>query len=610
MLKKFLAVTVALVLVLSCMAVSAAGVFSDVTQEDYSWAVNEIEEMASMGIIKGYSASVFGPSDDVTKIQSLLLCARILGYSNENNAAFNEVAAEIYGDVVDAYNTAYKNEICFLLYKGVLQTDELPSYIGGDNADVPMRRYEAAVFMTKVMGAEEEALAMDASTQYTDSADIPSAAKPYVNYVSSIGLMVGMYKTSTTNHFMPHYNVNRAQMAVMLYRMMNIMNESVEYGIVDSVNASTNTIMFTNDDGVTAGINVPARLNIPVMLDGYASSLDKIKPQSIMALIRRGEDIKAIEAVTVVGDETVAGIVNGTSSTNGKRSITIHAVNSSEQVKYAVADDVSVTNNGTPSTITSVKSGDYVKLEIKDNEVIVVSVEEKEKTVVGTVSEIVLVPEFLIRVQTSRSDIEEYTFDDGATATRNGKKADVSDVLVGDRVTLTIRYDLIVKVAATSTNSTVSGTIEEITIATLPSIKVKESNGNTVSYSISRDAAYTIDDAEGEIYDLRLGSSVSLKIEGETAVKVTSASPTSSNVLTGTVNTVNTSYGFILLDSVDASGKAVQTQVFLKKNGVKIIDSLTGKEVASSNIKAGASVSVTGVMNTGAFEASTVVILP
>ena len=609
MMKKLISAAIALVLALSCISVSAANVFSDVTQANYSWAVNEIEEMASMGIIKGYSDSIFAPADDVTKIQSLLLCARILGYADEDNKAFNELAADVYGDIVREYPIQYVDEVCFLLYKGVLDTDELPGYIGGDNADAPLKRYEAAVLMTKVMGAEDEAESMSNSTRFTDSADIPASAKPYVNYVSSISLMLGMERTATVNNFVPLFNVNRAQMAVLLYRMMNLMGQTIEYGTVDSVEPATYTIMFTDADGITSGVNVPARLEIPIRVDGYVSSLDKIKPQSIIAIVRKGDTIVGIETITVIGDETYRGIVNGISTSNGKRSITLHAVNDKEQIKYPLASDVSVIYNGAPAVLSSVKSSDYVELDIKDGEVIVISATDKEKTVVGTVTDIVLGNELLICVQTANGDVEEYTVIDDATATRNGKTAAVNEILIGDKVTLTIRYDMIAKVVATSSKSTVTGTIEEILIATQPTIKVRESGGAYV-YSISRDASYVIDGSASDIYDLRLGSSVTLNIEGETAVKVSSTAPTTTNVLTGTVNTVNPSYGFILLDTVAANGEVTQTQVFMKKSGIKIIDSSTGKEVSASSIKQGAMLSITGVMNTGAFEATTIIILP
>ena len=173
------------------VGVSAANTFSDVTNENYPWAVKEIEEMASRDIIKGYSNTVFAPADKVTKIQSLLLVSRIIGYSESDNEEYVEAAYAANEETLAIYSTPYKKEISYLLYKGVLEDEELPVYIGDDNAGVPLKRYEAAAVMTKAMGADAAA-AEAPSVVFSDSDDIPASAKPYVNYVYNTGLMLGV----------------------------------------------------------------------------------------------------------------------------------------------------------------------------------------------------------------------------------------------------------------------------------------------------------------------------------------------------------------------------------------------------------------------------------
>ena len=51
------------------------------------------------------------------------------------------------------------------------------------------------------------------------------------------------------------------------------------------------------------------------------------------------------------------------------------------------------------------------------------------------------------------------------------------------------------------------------------------------------------------------------------------------------------------------------TQVFLKNSRLTVIDSKKGSTVSTTNLKVGMLVSVTGAMNTGAFEATTVTII-
>ena len=113
------------------VGVSAANTFSDVTNANYPWAVKEIEEMASRDII--------------------------IGYSESDNEEYVEAAYAANEETLAIYSTPYKKEISYLLYKGVLEDEELPVYIGDDNADVPLKRYEAAAVMTKAMGADAAA---------------------------------------------------------------------------------------------------------------------------------------------------------------------------------------------------------------------------------------------------------------------------------------------------------------------------------------------------------------------------------------------------------------------------------------------------------------------
>lgn len=610
MFKKVISLAVALIMCASFVGVYADGVFSDVTEENYSWAVNEIEEMASMGIIRGYSEDTFGPADNVTKMQALLLCSRIIGYSNENNILFVEKAAEIYDEVLSAYEIDYKAEIAYLLYKGVITTKELPAYIGGENASLPLERYEAAVLMTKVMGAEDEAELYTGASVFTDSADIPATAKPYVNYVYSIGLMLGMNKTDEVNEFAPMVDVNRAQMAVLLYRMMEIMASETEFGIVESVNATGGTIMFKSNSGTTSGISLGVRDDVKIYVDGYAADFDSIQPQAVLAVTKRDGVIYSVEAITVWGDEQFEGVVVSVLTSNlSGGSIKVRPVSDTEEITYSVSEDVSVTVDGAPSSLKSIKVGMHIFLEIKDGEVIVADAYKKEKSVVGTVSEILLTPNTGLTITTANGDEEDYFFADEVVVTRNGQKCEASAILVGDRVTMTLLYNQISKITATSTSFSATGTVDKILISSLPQITII-ANGAEQTYSISRDATFTVDGGSATIYDLRLGASVTLSVQGETVTKVVSTLPTTSSVITGTIEVVNAAYGFMLINTTDASGEAAQTQVFLKNSSLTILDSASGKSMLKTALKPGMSVSVTGVVNTGAFEATTVIVLP
>lgn len=603
--KKYISILISFVFLTSMLTVSvcAANVFDDVTSNQYSWAKDQIEEMAELGIIKGYNNKIFAPEDSVTKIQALLLCSRILGFIDDDAEDLIDDAYKLYGDIVIEYNEEYVSEICYLIYKGVLSTDELSLYISEDNAAVALKRYEVATIMTKAMNAVSEAEKLTSPTVFKDSADIPAASKPYVNYVYSKGLMQGM----TPTEFVPLYKVTRAQMAVMLYRMREALDETRIYAVVDKINSGT--IMYTDYDGNAEGLSILSKADTKVYIDGYLSSLNNIAPKSIICITKRGTDIYRIDAITVKGDEIILGSVTSVTTSSKGSKIKVQEISSSAVLEFPVSENVSVTYSKAASSLSNIKAGTYVELHLKDGEVMVINAAPRQTTVVGTVTDIILSPEVLLYVKLSSGEIEKYMFSDEVTVERNGKTVNSSDVLVGDKVNMTLTYNQISTIKATSSSFKDTGTIEEIKIAVQPSITIK-SDGKSTTYSLSRDAAYEIDGADATIYDLRLNGTVTVTIEGETVTKVTSSSPTVASALTGKISVLNSAYGFFILDSTESSGKLVSTQVFFKGNFIKIYDSVARKEVSATALKQNMNVTVTGYMDTGAFVASAIVILP
>ena len=613
MFKKVVAVLAAVVMLMSVVSVSAAkeNIFPDVNENNFAWAADAINEMVELSIIKGYTDGTFKPERSITKAEALVLSARVLGYTDEANAPFAEFAEEFYADAIEEFDAKYPGEVAYLMYKDVLREKELASYIGGENANAPMKRYEAAVLLTKVLGAEGEIDDIDGtSTTYTVSNDIPSVAKAYVNYVTEIGLMQGMNKTDEVNEFAPLFEVNRAQMSMLLYRLMDIIDQEITVATLKSADEDDRTITYITEEGKTTSINIPYNIEPIVKKDGYVSKLSKLAPYSVLALVRRGGDLYAVETITVEGDDTFEGVLSSYSSKTA--TIKVYTLeDSSDIIEYPLAENVSIIREGNAATLTDLVKQDYVVLTITGGEVAVLEAYAKDENVRGTLTNIILEPEMALEVKLTNGDIYEYLVADEVTAKRNDKDVEFSDIKVGDKVNLTVRYGYVAVISATGVSDKISGTIDSITIATMPSIKIKPAGASSAqSYSLARDAEYVIDGEAGDIYSLRLGATVTVNIESDTVVKITSTTPSQSAAIVGVIDSVNKSYGFLTMKVTEADGSETSMQVFLKKSGIKIIDSESGKDVTSSALKAGQTISVTGAINTGAFEASTIIILP
>ena len=118
----------------------------------------------------------------------------------------------------------------------------------------------------------------------------------------------------------------------------------------------------------------------------------------------------------------------------------------------------------------------------------------------------------------------------------------------------------------------------------------------------------------GDIYDLRLGYTVDISLESDTVTKITSKVVQTTNTLMGTVDSVNSSYGFLYVYATYTSGSGTteRIQVFTKKNnGTKIIDNKNDNNSRElKKILSGESVLISGIRQAdGTFEASTIIIL-
>ena len=272
---KLLSAVLSASLLLSSIALPAFAVtFNDVESDaTVSWAKDSITKMTDAGYIKGYEDGTFRPYRAITKIESLILMSRMLGYENSEFSSVASAASTAYKSIASKYNTTYANEISYLMYCGVLKESDLVDYASAANANTQLLRYQAAVLMSKLMGADSEAKAYTVSAAtYADDSAIPTTARPYVEYVSANNIMNGMDKTDDGKaQFSPLTSLTRAQMATLLARMMDKLELKYVSGTVDSVSSSKISV-----DGTSLGIMTDTK----VYISGGTASVSDISSRS------------------------------------------------------------------------------------------------------------------------------------------------------------------------------------------------------------------------------------------------------------------------------------------------------------------------------------------
>ena len=233
-------------LILSSLSLTAVALeFDDVENDStVSWAKDSIAKMTEAGYIKGYEDGTFRPYKAISKIECLILMARMLGFEDMESFEEFEDVRETFTLTAAKYNQTYKNELGYLLYLDIIDGGDLADYASAANANTSLLRYQAAILMSKLMNKNDEAMSYSVSSPtYADNTTIPTNARPYVEFVTEFGIMNGMDANANGEpQFSPITSLTRAQMATLLARMMDTLDLVIANGEIEDVDESSVTI--------------------------------------------------------------------------------------------------------------------------------------------------------------------------------------------------------------------------------------------------------------------------------------------------------------------------------------------------------------------------------
>jgi len=605
--KKVLAAAVASTMVLSASLTSFAAKFDDVTEENYPWAVNSIESMADRGIVNGYGDGIFGPADPVSKLDSLIMLSRILGFEDEINETLLESAELAYGDEIEEFDLPYgENEMLYLLIKGVFTLDEIEDYISDINRKDPLKRYEAATIMTKALYADKNISSeLIASLEYTDVADIPSSAKKYVAYVDSENLMYGMEDGS----FSPNAILTRAQAAVLFDRFSQKNEYTFKTGVVANVDQTARIISIQEPDGKIKENSLTA--GVMLRFNGTLINVNDIEVGYHATVTYVGSKIYSIDFTEIAVDDFVYAAFVGTATTTAKgTTITVNVIedgkdlDTTKKTTYRVSKDCVITYEDMTCSVSALKSGYALNLTIRDGEVVVIEAEDKSKKIKGRINEIVKDVPCKIEIEENDGTVGEYIVASDVTVTRNGLKATALDLLAGDTVsTATVTYGKITSITTSSKTTEKTGEIVEVVNSKNPRITLNV-KGEEITYYLANDVKIIVNGEEATLSNLEVGADVKFKVEGDTIVSLSGIINTEVHAITGTVDDVNENIQKIKIIVNDTEKSE---SIYVKDASISTYSNK--KTVKLSTIKAGDTIIAIGSSNSGDFEAKYVIVV-
>ncbi|MBR2916661.1 MAG: S-layer homology domain-containing protein [Clostridia bacterium] len=594
--KRLLCGVICIAVLTASLMVSAAD-FSDVKGH---WSEEYVNAMVKEGYIKGYEDGTFRPDKTITNTEALILLSRMLGVDDADYKAIVDDALEAHSGTLSKYSTDYKEEMAYLLYRGVIDKADLDTYISSANKNKTLLRYQCAILLTKLLGADEEVKnSVFISSSYSDTAEIPSDARPYVEYVRDAKIMEGMGVDSYGDPiFGPNESVTRGQMAKMLSSLIEELDISLISGSVTEVDDFEETVTVKSKAYAIEEDTI-------IKLDGENADIDDIKAgMAAQVIIVRNKVSMISVSAGEAEDEPIRGIIASvTSGQEGKEIIISDIENSSSRTTYEVAEDVVVVIEKAEDLFSKLKSNQYVELTVEDDVVVKIEVLSKNITVAGTlVSKDITSKVSSVTVSDTKGNKTTYICsEDGVEITRNGKTVKLSDLIAGDSVSLKLTYHRVTKITAESKSQSSSGTIKSITHTESGSyLEIKEKE-NTTKYSISNDAIIKVDGAEATAYDLRPGSAINFRAESTLLTKIETTKAASSSSIEGTVTSVQSSHDLLFVDDGE-------DEITIGVNSSTTIKKASGATVKLSAIATGSKVTVLGSNATGMFIATVIVV--
>lgn len=600
---RLLSVVLSASMLLSSIALPAfALTFNDVESDaTVSWAKDSITKMTDAGYIKGYEDGTFRPYRAITKIESLILMSRMLGYENKQFSDVASSATTAYKSIASKYNTTYANEISYLLYCGVLKESDLLDYASAANANTQLLRYQAAILMSKLMGADSEAKAYTVSTAtYADDSAIPATAKSYVEYVTANNIMNGMDKTSDgKSQFSPLTSLTRAQMATLLARMMDKLDLKYVSGSVDSTSSSSVTI-----GGTKLGLTKDTK----VYINGGTASTSDISEGADASAVSVMKNALAVQTEEVQKSTIVYGIITRkTDNADGKKLTIADYEDENNSETYTLKDNCKITVDGAKGTLADLSNKDFVKVTITGSKISEISTEDKSFNVKG----VLVSTEYdddnhvYMNIGDNNGDnVQQYVVSSkGATITRDGEETEFGSLSKGDKVTVKLNYGKVVSVTAKGDTVGFTGLLKEIIISNNPSLTITV-DGKDKTYKLRSDAKITVSGSAATIYDLRPNITVTGTLDSS-EIKTVSASTVAVNEkgeMTGTVTGKNTTYKVITIKDDDGN-----TQSVYYNNNTKFLSS-NGSNSTVKALENGSKITVTGADKNGVFEATIIIV--
>lgn len=590
----------ALSLAAVCTVTTMGATLTDVTSAH--WAYSAIVDLEERGVMALTSSGQFFPNQTMNYFEIADVMAKATGYvdvditTNVDEAFKAQIKANYekqkptlatYAAKYSTWNSAYNQQIAYLLGRGYISTSDLDKFItktsSGEIKNI-ITKEELAVLVVRLLEKEKTAVSTYKSTGFKDESSIAVANRPHMAYLNSIGI-ISPDASGNANGKMKVTKALCAKMVSSALQIKDATNESSNSGSdsTTTTNPSTNIVTITKiltknaneyymclktGEGEAKYYSIKATTKI-LDASGNEVAITKVDLGSTAKVTIESQNntdyITSIQLTDTNGTDQNTGnnTDNTNDNTNNNTQTTVVSGTLLEKVNsgilrlsltggttkaYVLDDDCTITLNGTTVSADSLSVSDTMAITVQNNAVtkIVASSGTGSLTSNGQVAEKKLSGTgyaFTIKQNNNTSTI---IIPDSAEITRNNKTVDVKEIRIGDTLKVTKKNGIVTSVEATGVKSSVTGTIKEIHIAQTSKVIVNVNN-EAKTYILAGDVEM-YNNYEKDfitVRDLHLGQEVTMLLDSEEVISLDVEDTSTSVKLMGTITNVGRNYSYI-----------------------------------------------------------------
>jgi len=451
-----LRVTIAVILFVmlsTALSFAASAVFTDI---DGSWAKEYIEDVYECRLITGYSDGTFKPEENITKLETIVIIARLMGYSDiEGQYYINQYKQQLKDNGIPDWG---QGAVAYALFNDILLAKELQSLVSATGSTYA-KRYEVAIYIGKVLqyGAGEE-IGGIYTIPYKDEMSIPDEAKPYIALLLDKKILD---KTSNDGRFLPDNKITRAEIAKLVSMSAEILDNLSDDDVIvepDIPPITTDEVLkgyfyyylsgqdsrvFISDEKEKIH-NFAFTGKSSVRISGKLAGIGDLKPGDIVTVVYTDDEIIEIEADP--RERYFEGVVRAKDSDEDEDILEILLDNKTIET-FAISSEATLKRDRRTVNFKDIKVGDEVEITTEYDKVIYVDAFSIKKTVEGYIKKMVIAqsPEPTeITVEKYDGTVKTFALVPDTVIRVEEKKAGIYDLRLNYEVELEIENDEIV----------------------------------------------------------------------------------------------------------------------------------------------------------------------